>query len=68
MLMIAAIWNWLMTPLKNLVADAVHDALMEFAMDDPRAGGPHGCRQCGAVTECGVCAECQPMQYARLPV
>lgn len=63
--MFNTLWYILSAPLRRVLTDAVHDAMVEFAVDDPRAGGPYHCRKCERVTECGTCSECQPLAYAR---
>ena len=57
----------LLQPVKNMIGEVVRDVMIEFTVDDPRAGGPLSCYKCGGETEHGVCPQCQPLAYARLP-
>jgi hypothetical protein len=55
------------TPFKTILRDVVREVMLEFAVDDPNAGGPVACIKCDGETESGICPECQPLAYARLP-
>jgi len=64
--MVETVWLRVTGPLRALIIDSVREGMLEFALDDPRAGGPCSCAKCDADTVYGVCPQCQPLAYSRL--
>jgi hypothetical protein len=67
LLLYRAMFTVFTAPLKAIVVEALQEVLVDYAVDDPGAGGLEWCCKCRTETLYGICPECQPMKYARLP-